>query len=79
MPEVIYNSLDWRITRQPEGVTDPMVVRFHRTGGVRCLLDQNAAWTPNGWDARRWVPTTRKVPRHLLELVEVHMMRVSHG
>lgn len=86
MAEVIYESPRlgngqsfWRITRQPEGVKDPMVVRFHRTTNARNLLDQNAAWTPNGWDERRWVPTTYKVPRHLLQLVEAHMRKVGHG
>lgn len=86
MAEVIYESPRrgnshpfWRITRQPEGCSNPMVVRFHRINDYRTLLDLNAAWTPNGWDARRWVPSTYKVPRTLLQLVETHMQKVAHG
>jgi hypothetical protein len=42
----------WQVERQPEGVTDPRVVRFRKVGKNRTLLDQNARWTPLGWDLK---------------------------
>ena len=70
----------WLIERQPEGVTDPMVVRFRKTSKGRKLLDVNARWTPLGWDRQRWVPTAPLVPKHLLEIVTAHLLIMEiHG
>lgn len=63
----------WVVERQPEGVTDPMVVRFRKVGKHGTLLDQNACWTPTGWDCKRWVPAPPKVPKWLLKRVVHHM------
>jgi len=68
----------WIVERQPEGVTDPMVVRFRKVGKHNnTLLDQNARWTPLGWDRRRWLPAAPKVPKWLLEKVVTHL--INHG
>ena len=64
---------EWQVERQPAGVTDPRVVRFRKVGKNRTLLDQNARWTPLGWDCKRWVPSSPKVPQWLLEKVVLHM------
>jgi hypothetical protein len=72
----------WLVERQPEGVTDPMVVRFRKVGKRgNTLLDQNARWTARGWDSKRWHPTPPKVPKWLLEKVLTHLttMEVNHG
>jgi hypothetical protein len=67
----------WIVERQPEGVTDPMVVRFRKVGKHNTLLDQNARWTPLGWDSKRWLPAAPKVPKWLLEKVVTHL--INHG
>lgn len=67
----------WHVERQPEGVTDPMVVRFHKMGTHGTLLDQNARWTALGWDSKRWVPMAPRVPKWLLSKVEAHMQGVD--
>jgi hypothetical protein len=68
----------WIVERQPEGVTDPMVVRFRKVGKQgNTLLDQNARWTPLGWDSKRWLPAAPKVPKWLLEKVMTHL--INHG
>lgn len=68
----------WHVERQPEGVTDPMVLRFRKSGNRgNCLLDQNARWTALGWDSKRWVPMAPRVPKWLLRRVEAHMQGVD--
>jgi len=73
MSEVLIQDARWRIERQPGRVTDPMVVQFVKYSAVRKLLDQNARWTPDGWDPQRWVPRVPIVPQTILDLVEAHM------
>lgn len=82
--EIIYNRVVfvseppwWKVERQPEGVTDPMVVRFCKVGKNGTLLDQNARWTPLGWDSKRWVPAPSLVPKWLLKKVELHMQALG--
>jgi|GEM_PF-6721408 hypothetical protein len=82
MTDVIYESPrvddhppSWRITKQANDCTNTAMVRFHRVNRFRTLLNQTAAWTPNGWDDRHWIPTIYKVPRHLLDMVEQHMQQ----
>jgi hypothetical protein len=77
--EIIYRTdePEWQVERQPAGVTDPMVVRFRKVGKNRTLLDQNARWTPLGWDCKRWVPSSPKVPQWLLEKVVLHMQTLD--
>lgn len=67
----------WSVIRQPEGVTDPMVVRFRKVGKNRTLLDQCARWTPLGWDKARWVPAPTKVPKWLCKKVLEHMLLIE--
>lgn len=67
----------WRVERQPDGVTDPMVVRFRKVGKNGTLLDQNARWTPLGWDSKRWMPAAPRVPKWLIQKVEDHMRGVQ--
>lgn len=67
----------WQVERQPEGVTDPMVVRFRKVGKNGTLLVQNARWTPLGWDSKRWVPTAPRVPKWLLSKVVLHMQTLE--
>jgi hypothetical protein len=68
----------WLVERQPEGVTDPMVVRFLKVGKKsNTLIDQNARWTPLVWDSKRWRPAPPKVPKWLLEKVMTHL--INHG
>ena len=69
----------WTVVSQPDGVTDPMVVRFIKQGQRRKLLDQTARWNGRGWDPARWVPAHPGVPRTLLGIVEAHMREVPHG
>lgn len=64
---------NWCVEQQPEGITDPMVVRFRKWNGQRSLLRQSARWTGDGWDATRWIPKPPVVPQGLLNLVEQHM------
>lgn len=66
MAEVILKDDTWLVERQPGGVTDPMVVRFRKTGRIRTLLDQTARWTPAGWDQRRWIPRPPIVPASII-------------
>ena len=47
-----------------------MVVRFKKSSPMRCLLDQCARWTPDGWDQSRWVPASPAVPKFILSKVE---------
>lgn len=80
--DVIFQSnamtpVKWCVERQPAGITDPMVVRFRKWNGSRSLLNQNARWTGDGWDARRWVPKVPTVPRAILQHVEQHMRSVE--
>lgn len=77
MSQVIYKADRWLIERQPESITDSMVVRFVKGGAVRKLLDQNARWTPTGWDPKRWVPRVPIVPKTILDLVEGHMRQLQ--
>jgi hypothetical protein len=58
------------VIQQPIGITDPMVVRFKKSSPMRCLLDQCARWTPDGWDQSRWVPASPAVPKFILSKVE---------
>ena len=67
----------WRVERQPDGCTDPMVVRFRKVGKNGTLLDQNARWTPQCWDSKRWLPAPPRVPKWLIEKVEAHMLGVA--
>jgi hypothetical protein len=85
-PEIIHENAPgpfiaefphWSVIRQPEGVTDPMVIRFRKVGQHRTLLDQCARWTPLGWDPGRWVPAPTKVPKWLCEKVTAHMLQVE--
>lgn len=96
MAEIIYQSSNeltqgpvWLIQRQPEGVTNPLVVRFLKRGKHRNIVDNMAEWCPrNGdvlrggvWNYRRWVPKSPTVPQWLLKHVEDHMRFVAaqHG
>lgn len=73
MAEVICQNAEWLVERQPGSVTDPMVVRFVKQGRIRKLLDQNARWTPTGWDESRWIPRPPIVPAALIAQVAAHM------
>lgn len=73
MSELICENAEWRVERQPGSVTDPMVVRFVKQGRIRKLLDQNARWTPDGWDQARWVPRPPIVPAALIAQVAAFM------
>lgn len=77
MADVIFQDARWRIERQPGSITDPMVVQFVKYSAVRKLLDQNARWTPAGWDQTRWAPRMPIVPQTILDLVEQHMRGVQ--
>ena len=46
------------------------IIRFLKMSRSRCLLDQNARWTPDGWDQSRWVPKPPIVPQGILRQVE---------
>ena len=63
----------WCIERQPEGVTDPMVVSFRKWNGSRSLLNRSARWTGTGWDPTRWHPRPPTVPAFLIDKIERHM------
>jgi hypothetical protein len=78
MAEVILNDETWLVERQPGAVTDPMVVRFRKSSRIRTLLDQNARWTPTGWDVKRWVPQSPIVPAWLLIVVDTHMKEAAY-
>jgi hypothetical protein len=68
----------WYVVRQPEGVTDPMVVNFRKQGERSTRLNQNARWTPLGWDPKRWQPDrSPHVPRWLLEHVVEHLLQLE--
>ena len=77
----------WYVVRQPEGCTDPMVVRFLKVGKNGKLLDQTARWTVSRpyagavlqvrWDSSRWTPAPPRVPKWLLERVVTHMLTVE--
>jgi hypothetical protein len=68
----------WYVVRQPEEVTDPMVVNFRKQGEKSTRLNQNARWTPLGWDPTRWRPdTSPHVPRWLLVKVVLHMQTLD--
>lgn len=77
MPHVIYAADRWRIERQPNSITDPMVVLFVKYSALRTLLHQHAKWTPAGWCPQRWVPRVPIVPKTILDLVEAHMRNVQ--
>lgn len=88
MPEVIFEHQPgpliadyphWNVVRQPEGCTDPMVVRFLKFGKNGKLLDQTARWTPTGWDTWRWAPAPPRVPKWLIERVVTHMLTIEAG
>jgi len=68
----------WRVERQPDGTTNPYLVRFIKQGPARKLLDQIAEWDPDAkvWGSRRWVPKHPLVPHTLLAIVEAHMREV---
>jgi hypothetical protein len=76
--ETIYSNTDftgtsWCIERQPEGVTDPLVVSFRKWNRRRSMLNQNAKWSPDGWDRSRWVPSPPAVPQLIVDLVNQRM------
>lgn len=65
----------WHVERQPDGVTNPFVVRFLKRGRNGTLLDQNAEWhwIAHRWCQHRWVPKSPAVPKWLLAKVENHI------
>lgn len=92
MAEIIYESTHdltqgpvWVIQRQPDGITNPLVVRFQKRGKNRNIVDNMAEWCPRSddvlrggvWNYRRWVPKSPTVPQWLLKHVEDHMRFVS--
>jgi len=67
----------WYVVRQPSGVTDPMVINFRKQGQKSTLLNQNARWTPLGWDPQRWQPKAPQAPKWLIERVVNHMLQLE--
>ena len=78
-PETLYAADGWTITRQPNGTTNPFLVRFLRHNGQRKLLDQVAEWhwIADRWCHHRWTPQPPRVPAALLLQVEARMRQLA--
>jgi hypothetical protein len=78
-PEPLYTADGWTITRQPNGTTNPFLVRFSRSTSQRKLLDQVAEWhwIAGRWCHHRWTPRPPTVPEKVLVQVEARMLEVA--
>jgi hypothetical protein len=72
MTKDLYRTMPWHIIQQPDGTTDPGLVRFVKYKANGKALDQVARWTQRGWDPRRWQPA--RVPAAVLKSVETQML-----
>ena len=72
MTKLLHASSDWRVIQQPDGTTDPALVRFTKYRKMGKSIDQIARWTRTGWDPQRWQPT--RVPAVVLKAVETQML-----
>jgi hypothetical protein len=72
MTKDLYRTIPWHIIQQPDGTTDPALVRFVKYKANGKALDQIARWTRRGWDPQRWLPT--RVPAAVLQSVETQML-----
>lgn len=74
-PRIIFQDTTWTVTQDPTMAGRNDLVRFRCHNGRRCLLDQIAEWTPDGWSSSRWIPKSPKVPLLLINWVVAYMRR----